>query len=59
MEKKNVIYSKDESRVVSIVSCNNGIDSKEANAKYMKSQGLLNDMKGFDKKKKKKIIKAD
>ena len=53
---EKVFYSKDEPKVVALVYYDEGVDPKEANSKYMKSQELLDDMKGFDFK---KIVKVD
>ena len=53
---EKVFYSKEEPKVVALVYYNEGIDAKEANEKYMKSQELRDDMEGFDFK---KIIKVD
>ena len=53
---EKVFYCKDEPKVVALVYYSDGVDPKEANEKYMKSQELLNDMKGFDMK---NIVKVD
>ena len=53
---EKVFYSKEEPKVIALVYYDEGIDAKEANEKYMKSQELRDDMEGFDMK---KIIKVD
>ena len=53
---EKVFYCKDEPKVVALVYYNKGVDPKEANEKYMKSQDLIDDMKGFDFK---KIVKVE
>ena len=53
---EKVFYSKEEPKVIALVYYDEGINAKEANEKYMKSQELRDDMEGFDMK---KIIKVD
>ena len=53
---EKVFYCKEEPKVVALVYYNEGVEPKEADSKYMKSQELMDDMKGFDMK---NIIKVD